>query len=133
MMNINAAAETVKGYEKKKLLAARITAVASIITLVIVIAGAAFVVPCLTKLSPALEAASASIDSAAKQVIDADLPELSRSIDALVSSSRTAANNANDAASAALEKIEALEIEKLNDAISDLSSIVKPLARLLGR
>lgn len=133
MMNINAAAETVKGYEKKKLLAARITAVASIITLVIVIAGAAFVVPCLTKLSPALEAASASIDSAAKQVIDADLPELSRSIDALVSSSRTAANNANDAASAALEKIEALEIEKLNDAISDLSAIVKPLARLLGR
>ena len=132
-MNINAAAETVKGYEKKKLLAARITAVASIITLVIVIAGAAFVVPCLTKLSLALEAASASIDSAAKQVIDADLPELSRSIDALVSSSRTAANNANDAASAALEKIEALEIEKLNDAISDLSSIVKPLARLLGR
>lgn len=133
MMNINAAAETVKGYEKKKLLAARITAVASIITLVIVIAGAAFVVPCLTKLSPALEAASASIDSAAKQVIDADLPELSRNIDALVSSSRTAVNNANDAASAALEKIEALEIEKLNDAISDLSSIVKPLARLLGR
>lgn len=133
MMNINAAAETVKGYEKKKLLAARITAVASIITLVIVIAGAAFVVPCLTKLSPALEAASASIDSVAKQVIDADLPELSRSIDALVSSSRTAVNNANDAASAALEKIEALEIEKLNDAISDLSSIVKPLARLLGR
>lgn len=133
MMNINAAAETVKGYEKKKLLAARITAVASIITLVIVIAGAAFVVPCLTKLSLALEAASASIDSAAKQVIDADLPELSRSIDALVSSSRTAVNNANDAASAALEKIEALEIEKLNDAISDLSSIVKPLARLLGR
>lgn len=133
MMNINAAAETVKGYEKKKLLAARITAVASIITLVIVIAGAAFVVPCLMKFSPALEAASASIDSAAKQVIDADLPELSRSIDALVSSSRTAANNANDAASAALEKIEALEIEKLNDAISDLSSIVKPLARLLGR
>lgn len=133
MMNINAAAETVKGYEKKKLLAARITAVASIITLVIVIAGAAFVVPCLMKLSPALEAASASIDSAAKQVIDADLPELSRNIDALVSSSRTAANNANDAASAALEKIEALEIEKLNDAISDLSAIVKPLARLLGR
>ena len=133
MMNINAAAETVKGYEKKKLIAARITAVASIITLVIVIAGAAFVVPCLMKFSPALEAASASIDSAAKQVIDADLPELSRSIDALVSSSRTAANNANDAASAALEKIEALEIEKLNDAISDLSSIVKPLARLLGR
>ena len=133
MMNINAAAETVKGYEKKKLLAARITAVASIITLVIVIAGAAFVVPCLMTLSPALEAASASIDSAAKQVIDADLPELSRSIDALVSSSRTAANNANYAASAALEKIEALEIEKLNDAISDLSSIVKPLARLLGR
>lgn len=133
MMNINAAAETVKGYEKKKLLAARITAVASIITLVIVIAGAAFVVPCLMKFSPALEAASASIDSAAKQVIDADLPELSRNIDALVSSSRTAVNNANDAASAALEKIEALEIEKLNDAISDLSSIVKPLARLLGR
>lgn len=133
MMNINAAAETVKGYEKKKLLAARITAVASIITLVIVIAGAAFVVPCLMKFSPALEAASASIDSAAKQVIDADLPELSRSIDALVSSSRTAVNNANDAASAALEKIEALEIEKLNDAISDLSAIVKPLARLLGR
>lgn len=66
-------------------------------------------------------------------MIDADLPELSRSIDALVSSSRTAVNNANDAASAALEKIEALEIEKLNDAISDLSSIVKPLARLLGR
>ena len=133
MMNINAAAETVKGYEKKKLLAACITAVASIITLVIVIAGAAFVVPCLMKFSPALEAASASIDSAAKQVIDADLPELSRNIDALVSSSRTAVNNANDAASAALEKIEALEIEKLNDAISDLSSIVKPLARLLGR
>ena len=133
MMNINAAAETVKGYEKKKLLAARITAVASIITLVIVIAGAAFVVPCLMKFSPALEAASASIDSAAKQVIDADLPELSRNIDALVSSSRTAVNNANDAASAALEKIEALEIEKLNDAISDLSAIVKPLARLLGR
>ena len=133
MMNINAAAETVKGYEKKKLIAARITAVASIITLVIVIAGAAFVVPCLMKFSPALEAASASIDSAAKQVIDADLPELSRSIDALISSSRTAANNANDAASAALEKIEALEIEKLNDAISDLSAIVKPLARLLGR
>lgn len=132
-MNINAAVETVKGYEKKKLLAARITAVASIITLVIVIAGAAFVVSCLMKLSLALEAASASIDSAAKQVIDADLPELSRSIDALVSSSRTAVNNANDAASAALEKIEALEIEKLNDAISDLSSIVKPLARLLGR
>lgn len=133
MMNINAAAETVKGYEKKKLLAARITAVASIITLVTVIAGVAFVVPCLMKLSLALEAASASIDSAAKQVIDADLPELSRSIDALVSSSRTAVNNANDTASAALEKIEALEIEKLNDAISDLSSIVKPLARLLGR
>lgn len=106
---------------------------ASIITLVIVIAGAAFVVPCLMKLSLALEAASASIDSAAKQVIDADLPELSRNIDALVSSSRTAVNNANDASSAALEKIEALEIEKLNDAISDLSSIVKPLARLLGR
>ena len=133
MMNINAAAETVKGYEKKKLLAARITAVASIITLVIVIAGTAFVAPCLMKLSLALEAASASIDSAAKQVIDADLPELSRNIDALVSSSRTAVNNANDAASAALEKIEALEIEKLNDAISDLSAIVKPLARLLVR
>lgn len=56
---------------------------------------------------------------------EVDLPELFAEVDTLVDSSQSSVN-------AAAKKIEAIDVEGLNEAITSLKNIVGPIGKLLG-
>lgn len=68
-----------------------------------------------------------------QELDDADLPGLVEKTTALVEDGQTTIAGASVALEATLEKVEALNIDALNEAIGDLSAIIAPLARLFGR
>lgn len=72
------------------------------------------------------EQAAASLEEVSRQLSQADLPGLLQRTDGLVAQS-------TDAAAAALQKIEELDVDSLNKAIEDLKNVVSPLAKLFGR
>ena len=67
-----------------------------------------------------------NLESVTSELAAVDLESMVSNVDALVTSSQ-------DGVKEALDKINALDIESLNQGIADLSAVVKPLADFFGR
>ena len=67
-----------------------------------------------------------NLDTVTSELAKTDITGMMSDLDSLVVSSE-------DSMAAALEKIDAIDIESLNKAIKDLQSVVSPLAKLFGR
>ena len=67
-----------------------------------------------------------NLETVTSELAEVDLERMVSNVDALVSSSQ-------DGVKEALDKINALDIESLNQGIADLSAVVKPLADFFGR
>ena len=67
-----------------------------------------------------------NLESVTSELAAVDLESMVSNVDALVTSSQ-------DGVREALDKINALDIESLNQGIADLSAVVKPLADFFGR
>lgn len=72
------------------------------------------------------QAVMSNLESVTNELAEVDLTGMVDGVEALVSSSQ-------DGVSQALDKINNLDIESLNDAITDLSAVVKPLAEFFGK
>ncbi|RHP31226.1 hypothetical protein [Lachnotalea sp. AF33-28] len=72
-----------------------------------------------------LEVSMTGVKTAAGQLENMDLEKLFADLDSLVSSSE-------ESMSQAMEKLDAIDMDTLNEAIQDLANIVRPLSRLFG-
>lgn len=66
------------------------------------------------------------------ETINETVPSTMEDINALISQSRTGLSTAFVSIETALQKINAIDIASLNQAIADLAGIVRPLSSLLG-
>ena len=60
-----------------------------------------------------------------QDLADADLPKMIRDVDSLAATSESSIQTAVD-------KLNSIDFDALNSAITDLSNIVRPLGRLFG-
>lgn len=66
-----------------------------------------------------------NLETVSNQLLEADLPGMARHVDELVTTSQ-------EALASAMEKLNSLDLVKLNDAIQDLSDVIKPLANFFN-
>ena len=112
-------------YAKKQYYMSLITACSSVLVLCIVIYAAIVTMPRVNTLLDDLQASAKNIQQVSKELTEADLPQMMKNMNALVSTSETSIQNAMD-------KLNSIDFEALNSAITDLSNIVRPLGRLFG-
>ena len=67
-----------------------------------------------------------NLESVTSELAEVDLENMVSNVDSLVTSSQ-------DSITEALDKINALDIDSLNEGIANLSAVVKPLADFFGR
>lgn len=102
-----------------------IAAGASIAALCIVIFAVTSLIPRFDSLFNEIETSVHNIQLISQQLADADLPGMIDNVDHLV-------NTSEKSIQTAVEKLNSIDFESLNSAISDLSDIVRPLGRLFG-
>lgn len=71
------------------------------------------------------ESVMGDLQTVAEGLAEADLPGMAEDVNALVSTSQTAVQNAT-------EKLDAIDIQTMNQAIKDLADVVKPIADLFN-
>lgn len=64
---------------------------------------------------------------------EADVPGMIDEINVLVQDGQTAAAAATDSMQTAAAKVDALDIDTLNQSIQDFAAVVEPLSKLFGR
>jgi uncharacterized protein YoxC len=74
-----------------------------------------------------------NLNEIAENFQELDLEGTFSEVNVLIEDGQNAAADASDGMAKAVEKIEALDIEKLNQSIEDFSAIVEPLSRFFGR
>ncbi|MDD3244440.1 MAG: hypothetical protein PHD32_12100 [Eubacteriales bacterium] len=77
-------------------------------------------------LTTQLELVMQDLQTVSRELSDADLDGMLRNVDELVKQSQSGI-------STAMEKVGAIDIQSLNNAIADLNRIIKPLAGLFGK
>lgn len=73
------------------------------------------------------------LDSLSADIEASDVPGMIQEINVLVKDGQTAATTATRSMQAAADKIDALDIESLNQSIQDFAAVVDPLSKLFGR
>ena len=123
-------------YQKKEVRHARITAVSVVVLVVLLIAALAVLVPKAVALISHVQDSLTEVDTL---VADAGvlIRDSTEEINALVGDASVLIANANsmitdntEAVSETIRKLNEVDIEKLNKAISDLDAAVEPLANL---
>lgn len=71
------------------------------------------------------ESVMGDLQTVAEGLAEADLPGMAEDVNSLVSTSQTAVQNAT-------EKLDAIDIQTMNQAIKDLADVVKPIADLFN-
>lgn len=113
-------------YAKKQYRMSQITALASILILAIVIYTSATIIPRVNRLFDDVETVMDSVNVVAKELEEANLGQMVTDIDNLVTSS-------DQSVKEALQQINAVDIQTLNQAIQDLANLISPLARFFGK
>ena len=103
----------------------QITALASILVLCIVLYTSSTLIPKVNQLLDDIQVSVSNIQNISQDLAEADLPRMIRKVDSLASTSESSIRTAVD-------KLNAIDFEALNSAITDLSNIVRPLGRLFG-
>lgn len=111
---------------KKQLAWTRLSALIMVILIVAAGAAVAIIGPRLTSLLDQSNQIVQKLDAVAGELEEADISGMLADVNLLVEDSQ-------DTMSEALEKIQAIDIETLNEAIDGLNTVVSPLAKLFGR
>lgn len=112
-------------YARKQYRMSQITALASILVLCIVLYTSSTLIPKVNQLLDDIQVSVSNIHNISQDLAEADLPRMIRKVDSLASTSESSIRTAVD-------KLNAIDFEALNSAITDLSNIVRPLGRLFG-
>ncbi|MCD8121777.1 MAG: hypothetical protein LUE65_05980 [Clostridiales bacterium] len=113
-------------YAKKQYRMSQITAIASVLVLAIVIYVAATLIPQINNTFQNLDLIMKDLNVVTSELADADLEQMFSDVDQLVVSSEKGIQDA-------LEKVNAIDIEHLNEAIQNLNDTVTPLAEFFNR
>lgn len=113
-------------YARKQYRMSQVTAIASILVLMIVCGTCAFIIPKVNKTYENMEVVLEDLKGITSDLSEADLDQMIMDIDRLVNASEENVNQA-------LEKIQAIDIDELNRAIKSLSDVVEPLGGLFNR
>lgn len=112
-------------YFRKQYRMSQITAVSSVIILALVIAACMTVIPRVNALFTNMETVLEDVQVVSDELSSANLDQMITNVDQLVTTSQTSVD-------AALQKINDIDIVTLNKAIRDLSSIIRPIAKIFG-
>lgn len=112
-------------YAKKQYRMSQITALASILVLCAVLYTSSSLIPKVNQLLDDIQVSVTNIQDISQDLADADLPKMIQDVDNLVSTSESSIQTAVD-------KLNSIDFDALNSAITDLSNIVRPLGRLFG-
>ena len=126
-------ASTLNKYERTQLRLSRLRTIFCFALLVIVGVFVFKLAPSMQRILTQTEMAVTRLNSGAGQLEEANLPTLMDSTGSLIKDGQEAISSAASTIKSALEAIESIDIETLNKAISDFSSVAEPLARLFGR
>lgn len=113
-------------YAKKQYRMSQITALASVLVLALVLYTTSVLIPRVNRLFDDVETVMDSVNVVASELEDAHLGQMVTDIDNLVTSS-------DQSVKEALDQINSVDIETLNQAIQDLSNLIRPLARFFGK
>lgn len=112
-------------YAKKQYRMSQITALASVLVLCTVLYTSSTLIPKVNQLLDDIQISVTNIQDISQDLADADLPNMIQNVDSLVSTSESSIRTAVD-------KLNSIDFDALNSAITDLSNIVRPLGRLFG-
>ncbi|MDO4329899.1 MAG: hypothetical protein Q4C66_11270 [Lachnospiraceae bacterium] len=112
-------------YAKKQYRMSQITALASILVLCTVLYTSSSLIPKVNQLLDDIQVSVTNIQDISQDLADADLPKMIQDVDNLVSTSESSIQTA-------VNKLNSIDFDALNSAITDLSNIVRPLGRLFG-
>lgn len=104
----------------------RLIAVLMVLIFVVVVGAVAIMGPKLNKALDDTNTAVAKMETMVSELEEADLP-------GLINDTRKLVDQSNQGVGEAVEKIDALDIQSLNDAIAGLKAVVEPLSKLFGR
>ncbi|MCD8082035.1 MAG: hypothetical protein LUE86_00575 [Clostridiales bacterium] len=113
-------------YARKQYRMSQITAAASILVLAIVIYVTVTLLPQVNNTFQSLDRIMKDLNTITSELADADLDQMFTDMDHLVVSSEEGIEEA-------LEKLNAIDIESLNEAIKNLNDTVTPLAEFFNR
>ncbi len=113
-------------YARKQYRMSQITAIASILVLCTVLYTSSSLIPKVNQLMDDIQVSVTNIQHISQDLADADLPKMIQDVDSLVSTSESSIQTAVD-------KLNSIDFDALNSAITDLSNIVRPLGRLFGK
>lgn len=74
-----------------------------------------------------------TLNTLSSEIEEANIPGLFDDVSELVENAQSTVNDAMGGVGQAVEKVDELDIETLNKAISDLAAVVEPLAGLFGK
>ncbi|MEG7530649.1 MAG: hypothetical protein RSF83_04580 [Hungatella sp.] len=113
-------------YAKKQYLMSKITAMASILVLGIVLFAAVSILPKVNDTFQNMDIIMKDLEQITAELAAADLQQMITDVDHLVTSSE---QNIQDA----LTQVNSIDIDTLNQAIKNLSDVISPLANFFNR
>lgn len=118
---------------KKQVRFARVTALFCACVAAVAVWGALRLLPRVDSTLRQAGVVLQNLEAATDTINQADIGGMLENMDGLVTQSRTGLTDALAEMQAALAKVNEIDIDKLNNAISDLADVVKPLASLFNR
>ena len=113
-------------YARRQCRMSQVTAAAAVLMLAAVVYTCWLVVPKVNDTYRRLDMVMGDLEVITSELASADLDRMITDIDSLVVSGE-------ENIDAAMEKLNAIDIEKLNGAIGDLADVISPLADFFGR
>lgn len=126
MKKLEAANAGQEKYAKKQYRMSQITAWASIMILVIVLYTCSIIIPRMDTLFGQMESVMYDVESVTSKLAKADWNQMIDDMNHLVQTSEKSVQEA-------LDTINAIDIETLNQAIEDLSNVIAPISKLFGK
>lgn len=114
---------------------ARIQCIFSILTavccIVLLIMAVRFV-PQIQELSSRADAVLTNLETVADELSELDLSAMVENVDSLVSNVDSLVTTSQEGVEEAMQKIDSINLEALNQAIEDLSAVIQPLAKFVN-
>ncbi len=123
-------------YLKKMLRHSRLRTLLTAVMTVVFVGLGIFALQAGTQLNRILyeaETTFSKLSAISTDIDEADVPGMIEQINALVEDGQTAAAAATGSMQTAAAKMEALDIDTLNQSIQDFAAVVEPLSKLFGR
>ena len=112
-------------YARKQYRMSQITAAASVLVLAVVLYGTAALLPRASATLQNMDAVMKNLEDITSDLAQSDLQQMIADVDGMVSSSEKCVRDA-------LDKINRIDIDTLNQAIQNLNDTVEPLANFFG-